>query len=105
MNTQVRRCLAVLADAIQEEYENYGDFELDLKIEALTRLTSWFENFRPEDIEELVWPNYAEICSECLHWPDLQDGGTFERIIDWAINEIVQARGYKPLKELRELRK
>lgn len=39
--------------------------------------------------------NYSEIC-DWLEWPDLQDGGIFEQVIDMAADIVLGVLGYKP---------
>lgn len=39
--------------------------------------------------------NYSEIC-DWLEWPNLQDGGIFEQVIDMAADMVLGVLGYKP---------
>lgn len=45
-------------------------------------------------IDDLKQPNYAEICEWC-GFPDFQDGGIFETIIDIAINLAANLNDFK----------
>ena len=47
-------------------------------------------------IDDLKQPNYSEICEWC-GFPDFQDGGIFERIINIAINLAVNLNDFKAL--------
>ena len=47
-------------------------------------------------IDDLKQPNYSEICEWC-GFPDFQDGGIFEKIIDTAINLAANLNDYKAL--------
>ena len=47
------------------------------------------------DREDLTIINYSEV-TEWLGWPDLQDGGVFEEIIDIAANTVLGIMGFKP---------
>ena len=47
-------------------------------------------------IADLKEPNYSEICEWC-GFPDLQDGGIFETIIDIAINLAANLNDFKAL--------
>lgn len=46
-------------------------------------------------LSDLQGLNYSEICS-WLDWPDLQDGGIFEHIIDMAADIVLRVLGYRP---------
>ena len=45
-------------------------------------------------IDDLKQPNYSEICEWC-GFPDFQDGGSFETIIDTAINLAANLNDFK----------
>ena len=47
-------------------------------------------------IDDLKQPNYSEICEWC-GFPDFQDGGIFETIIDTAINLAANLNDYKAI--------
>ena len=47
-------------------------------------------------IDDLKQPNYSEICEWC-GFPDFQDGGIFETIIDIAINLAANLNDYKAI--------
>lgn len=47
-------------------------------------------------IDDLQQPNYSEICEWC-GFPDFQDGGIFETIIDTAINLAANLNDYKAI--------
>lgn len=49
------------------------------------------EYYSTTDLEE---PNYSEICEWC-GFPDFQDGGIFERIINIAINLAANLNDFK----------
>lgn len=47
------------------------------------------------DREDLTTINYSEV-TEWLGWPDLQDNGIFEEIINIAANTVLGIMGFKP---------
>ena len=65
--------------------------KLELIREAEDLLACWCI----DNIDELLAPNYSEIC-DALGWPDFQDGGIFEQCIDAALNTMLACRGCKP---------
>ena len=47
------------------------------------------------DWKDLQSLNYSEV-TDWLDWPDLQDSGIFEQVIDMAADMVLGVLGYKP---------
>ena len=47
------------------------------------------------NFEDLKYLNFAEICEWC-GWPNFQDNGVFEQVIEIAANMVLEVLGYKP---------
>ena len=46
------------------------------------------------NLDDLKNLNFAEICEWC-HWPNFQDSGIFEQVIEIAANTVLEVLGYK----------
>ena len=47
------------------------------------------------NFEDLKYLNFAESCEWC-GWPNFQDNGIFEQVIEIAANMVLEVLGYKP---------
>lgn len=75
--------------------ENPIQAKLELVLIANKKILEAIEKgyYSITDLEE---PNYSEICEWC-GFPDFQDGGIFERIINIAINLAANLNDFKAL--------
>ena len=83
--------------AMEHALEDLGDvlkectraeFKTILFLKAYEELERSVKEGYYNSVADLEATNYSEIC-EWLKWPDLQDGGIFEQIIDAAVKAII----------------
>ena len=84
---------------LNEWYIKYQENPIQAKLELV--LIANEEILRAMDkhyysIDDLKQPNYSEICKWC-GFPDFQDRGIFETIIDTAINLAANLNDYKAI--------
>ena len=83
-----------ISEFVQKLHKDPIRTRFELIREAEDLLASW-HNSDADSIDELLAPNYSEIC-DALGWPDFQDGGIFEQCIDAALNTMLACNGCKP---------
>lgn len=84
---------------LNEFYQEFCNNPIQAKLKHVLRANKEILEAIKRDyytIEDLKHPNYSEICEWC-GFPDFQDGGIFENIIDTAINLAANLNDYKAL--------
>ena len=80
-------------------YIKYQENPIQAKLELVITATKEILKAMDDNyysIDDLKQPNYSEICEWC-GFPDFQDGGIFETIIDTAINLAANLNDYKAI--------